>query len=40
LSANQLSDVVTVFRIDPETRFPEPTGATLPVPAPSCLLMR
>jgi len=38
--SNQLSDVVTVFALDPETGVPNPTGATLSVPAPSCVLMR
>lgn len=39
LSANQHADNVTVFRLDPLTGMPEPTGASLPVPAPSCLVM-
>jgi 6-phosphogluconolactonase len=36
--ANQLSDQVTVFRLDPDTGVPEPTGATLEVPSPACVL--
>lgn len=39
LSANQHDDSVTVFRLDPLTGMPEPTGARLSVPAPSCLVM-
>jgi 6-phosphogluconolactonase len=39
LSANQRGDSVTVFRIDPRTGIPEPTGARLSVPAPTCLVM-
>jgi 6-phosphogluconolactonase len=39
-SANQLDDVVTVFRLDPVTGVPSPTGATLELPAPACVLMR
>ena len=40
LSANQHSNNVSVFRLDPGTGVPEPTGASLSVPAPACLLMR
>jgi 6-phosphogluconolactonase len=39
-SANQMADVVTVFRLDPVTGVPSPTGATLGIPAPACVLMR
>jgi 6-phosphogluconolactonase len=39
LSANQHGDCVTVFRLDPETGIPQPTGARLAVPAPTCLVM-
>ena len=39
LSANQKAGTVTVFRLDPETGIPEPTGAELSVPAPTCLVM-
>lgn len=39
LSANQRDDSVTVFRLDPDTGIPEPTGARLSVPAPTCLVM-
>jgi len=39
-SANQRSDNIAVFRLDPSTGVPEPTGASLNVPAPACLLMR
>ena len=39
LSANQKAGTVTVFRLDPETGIPEPTGAELAVPAPTCLVM-
>jgi 6-phosphogluconolactonase len=39
-SANQLADVVTVFRLDPVSGVPSPTGATLGIPAPACVLMR
>lgn len=38
--SNQLSDDVTVFALDAETGVPTPTGATLAVPAPSCVVMR
>lgn len=37
-SANQLADVITVFRLDPASGAPSPTGATLSVPAPACVL--
>jgi 6-phosphogluconolactonase len=37
--ANQLSDEVTVFAIDPATGLPAPTGAVLDVPAPSCVIV-
>ena len=39
-SANQLSGVVTVFRLDPLNGVPRPTGASLVIPAPACVLMR
>jgi 6-phosphogluconolactonase len=39
LSANQRGDCVTVFRLDPETGVPQPTGARLEVPAPTCVVM-
>jgi 6-phosphogluconolactonase len=39
-SSNQLDNVVTVFRLDPVTGEPSPTGATLEIPAPACVLMR
>lgn len=39
LSANQRGNSVTVFRIDPRTGIPEPTGARLSVPAPTCLIL-
>lgn len=38
--SNQLSDEVTVFALDPATGVPSTTGATLAVPAPSCVIMR
>lgn len=38
LTANQDSDAVTVFRIAPATGTPSPTGASLTVPAPACIL--
>ncbi|MBM3840376.1 MAG: lactonase family protein [Verrucomicrobia bacterium] len=37
LAANQNSDTVVVFRIDPKTGALNPTGQTLPVPAPVCV---
>jgi 6-phosphogluconolactonase len=37
--ANQHSDVVTTFRVDAATGIPEPAGATISTPAPSCLLL-
>jgi 6-phosphogluconolactonase len=36
--ANQHSDAVTVFRIDPETAVPVPSGPPLAVAAPACLI--
>ena len=39
-SANQLADVITVFRLDPTSGVPSPTGATLEIAAPACVLMR
>jgi len=39
LCANQSSGSVIVFRIDPESGLPTPTGAELAVPAPACLVM-
>ena len=39
-SANQLDDVITVFSLDPVSGVPSPTGATLELPAPACVLMR
>jgi 6-phosphogluconolactonase (cycloisomerase 2 family) len=39
LSANQHANRITVFRLDPETGLPEPTGAGLDIPAPSCLVL-
>jgi len=38
VTANQDSDAVTVFRVAPATGTPSPTGATLTVPAPACIL--
>ena len=40
LSANQRSDTISVFRLDQTTGVPEPTGASLNVFAPACVLMR
>ena len=40
LVANQKSDSIVVFRIDPETGLPAPTGQTVAVPAPVCLRFR
>jgi 6-phosphogluconolactonase len=39
-SANQLSNELVVFRLDPFSGLPTPTGARLSVPAPACVLMR
>ena len=36
--ADQDGDTVTVFRRDPATGLPEPTGETVAVPNPSCIL--
>jgi 6-phosphogluconolactonase (cycloisomerase 2 family) len=36
--ANQLSHTVVVFRIDPATGIPVPTGDVLATPSPTCLL--
>jgi 6-phosphogluconolactonase len=36
--ANQLSHTVTVFRVDPATGLPSPTGEVLATPSPTCLL--
>lgn len=40
LAANQRSNNIDVFRLDPDTGVPEPTGASLSVSAPACVLMR
>jgi 6-phosphogluconolactonase len=37
LSANQESDTVTVFRVDPRTGTPTRTGVTLTTPSPTCI---
>lgn len=37
--ANQHSDVVTTFKVDAVTGTPEPAGAPISTPAPSCLLL-
>jgi 6-phosphogluconolactonase len=39
-SANQLSDELVVFGLDPLNGVPRPTGARLVIPAPACVLMR
>jgi 6-phosphogluconolactonase len=39
LAANQGSDTITVFRIDPDTGLPAPVGPPVSVPKPVCLLM-
>jgi 6-phosphogluconolactonase (cycloisomerase 2 family) len=36
--ANQLSHTVAVFRVDPTTGIPSPTGDVLATPSPTCLL--
>ena len=36
--ANERSHAVGVFRLDPVTGLPTPTGDTLPTPSPTCLL--
>jgi 6-phosphogluconolactonase len=38
-SANQLDDEITVFRLDPVSGVPSPTGARLELAAPACVLM-
>jgi len=40
LAANQDSDTVVVFRVDPETGLFEPTGFSVSIPMPVCLVMR
>jgi 6-phosphogluconolactonase len=40
LVANQDSDCVAVFRRDPDSGRLEPTGRSLPVPSPACLVFR
>lgn len=37
-AANQLSDTVTVFRVDKDSGVPQPTGITVATPSPVCLL--
>jgi 6-phosphogluconolactonase len=37
-SANQFSNTITQFRVDPETGVPSPIGEPVPTPAPSCLV--
>ena len=39
-SANQLSNELVVFRLDPLNGVPRATGARLAIPAPACVLMR
>jgi 6-phosphogluconolactonase len=39
LSANEPGNSVTVFRIDPANGIPQPTGAQLDLPTPTCLVM-
>jgi 6-phosphogluconolactonase (cycloisomerase 2 family) len=36
--ANQLSNLVVAFHIDPATGIPSPTGDVLTTPSPTCLL--
>jgi 6-phosphogluconolactonase len=36
--ANERSHTVVVFRLDPHTGLPTPTGDVLPVPSPTCVL--
>lgn len=38
LAANQNSDSVVVFRMDDVTGFPEPTGQSIAIPRPVCVL--
>ena len=38
LAANQNSDNLVVFAIDPDTGMPEPTGQTIDVPTPVCVM--
>lgn len=38
LSANERSDTVAVFRIDDKTSMPRPSGVSLAVPKPTCVL--
>ena len=40
LAANQGSDSVVVFRVDPETGLLRPTGASVSIPMPVCIVMR
>lgn len=37
-SANQFSNTVSQFRVDPATGVPSPIGEAVPTPAPSCLV--
>lgn len=37
-SANQFSNTITQFRVDPATGLPSPIGEPVPTPAPSCLV--
>jgi 6-phosphogluconolactonase len=37
LAANQASDNIVVFRIDPKTGRLKPTGQTLEIPTPVCV---
>jgi 6-phosphogluconolactonase len=39
LAANQNGSNVVIFKIDPQTGMPTPTGKTLSIPAPVCLKM-
>jgi 6-phosphogluconolactonase len=38
LAANQNSDSVRVFRLDPASGLPSPVGEPVSVPKPACLL--
>ncbi|HXB03149.1 MAG TPA: lactonase family protein [Opitutaceae bacterium] len=40
LCAHQNSGTIAVFKIDPDTGLPKPVGAPIPVPSPTCIVLR
>ncbi len=40
LCANQNSNTITIFKIDPDTGLPQQVGAPMKVPSPTCIVLR